>query len=235
MEDLTFVSTERNADADLANSLLDTVRKDSVKSESGEEKRDARKERHHESCEPWLAEGCRHDLGHRPDVRQRQSSIDGCSRPARRCSDSSRIPWRADDKCHRTPLVWRPRRLGERDVNGGRGRLAGANRPDITHDSDDLDGMVRLLRVVANHPSDRIVAGPEETRGGLVDDCDEWSPGHVTFGEKSSALQRNAEGAKHSRCSHQVARTPRRRPWQGFGPAFNNEVVRRSCRRQWKV
>src|SRR5215813_4513403 len=234
MEDLAFVCAERDADADLANSLLDTVREDSVESESSEEKRHDRKERHHESSEPWLAGGCRHDLGHRPDVRQRQSSIDGRYRRARRCSDRSRIPWRADDKCHRSSLVWRPRRLGERDVNGGRGRLAGANRPDITHDSDDLNGMVRLLRVVANRLSDRIVAGPVETRGGLVDDCDEWLPGHVTFGEKSSALQRNAEGSKHSRRSHQVARVPRRRPWQGCGPTFNNEVVRRSSPHQWK-
>src|SRR5262249_5822744 len=235
MEVLAFGGAERDADADPANSLLDTVREDSVESESGEEKRDDRKERHHESSEPWLAGGCRQDLGHRPDVRQRQSSIDGCYRRARRCGDSSRIPWRADDKCHRTSLVWRPRRLGERDVNGGRGRLAGANRQDITHDSDDLDGMVRLLRVVANRPSDRIVTGPVETRGGLVDDCDEWLPGHVTFGEKSSALQRNAEGSKHSWRSHQVARVPRRCPWQGFGLAFTNEAVRRSCRRQRKV
>src|SRR6266542_3421550 len=115
------------------------------------------------------------------------------------------------------------------------GRFAGANGPDIPHDSDDLDGMVRLLRVVANRLSDRIVAGPEETRGGLVDDCDERSPDDVPFGKKSSALQRNAEASKNSWCSHQVARLPRRRPWQGFGPAFNNEAVRRSCRRQRKA
>ena len=104
------------------------------------------------------------------------------------CSDSSRIPWRADDKCHRASLVWRPRRLGQWDVNGRRGRLAGAHRPDITDDSDDLNGWARLLRVVANRFSDRIVAGPVKTRGGLVDDCDEWSPDDVTFGQKSSAL-----------------------------------------------
>src|SRR5262249_57456303 len=163
MEDLAFVCAERDADADLANSLLDTVREDSVESESGEEKRHARKERHHESSEPWLAGGCRHDLGHRPDVRQRQSGIDGRYRRARRWSDSSRIPWRADDKCHRTSLVWRPRRLGERDVNGGRGRLAGANRPDITHDSDDLNGMAPPLPALAPHLFPSIVARPLKT------------------------------------------------------------------------
>ena len=34
-EDLAFVCAERDADADLANSLLDTVREDSVESGSG--------------------------------------------------------------------------------------------------------------------------------------------------------------------------------------------------------
>jgi hypothetical protein len=69
-EDFVFAGAERQANADLANPLLDAVREDSIKSERGEEERDRREEGHHERREARLPGGGRNDLGHWPHVRE---------------------------------------------------------------------------------------------------------------------------------------------------------------------
>ena len=49
--------------------------------------------------------------------------------------------------CHRcVPATAARGALGERDVDGGRGRLAGAQRPDVADDADDLYRLAAVSR-----------------------------------------------------------------------------------------
>ena len=126
----------------------------------------------------------------------------------RRLRDPAGLPDVRMTNCMLRPNA-RPRaaRLREREVDGGRGRLAGAQRSNVADDADDLYRLPRTS-VETNGSADRIVVGPVETCGRLVDDRHERPLGDVTLVEESAPLQRNAKRLERPGHDGDVARAP---------------------------
>src|SRR5262245_2757306 len=213
-EDITWLRSERQPDADLARPLRNQVGHNAEQSHRSQQQRDAGEASQQKHIEAARAERVIEQSLDRLDVKDRHVRVYRAQHAAHRRCLRRRLSARADDQTR----LYSPRKHGRRDVSHRPRLVVWTDAADI---AGDTDNRVRPVPQAAqsDRPAERVFAGPVASRHLFADDCHRLALRRVAL-VKIAPAQWNAESAQVAWTDNPPAARRHAAVWRG-GSARN--------------